>query len=231
MSKSAPLIELDNIQKTFFSPGGDYLALKGINLTVKKGEFVAIMGPSGSGKSTIMNIMGALDSPTGGTYKLKGKDISNYTNDQLAEIRNKEIGFIFQTFNLLPRTTVLGNVEKPMVYADIPAKERKQRAMKILERLGIADKASNLSNHISGGQIQRVAVARALAMNPAIILADEPTGNLDSKMAYEIMDIIKHLNSKKHTIVLITHENDIAAYAKRIVRLKDGLIESDKVKK
>jgi putative ABC transport system ATP-binding protein len=231
MSKNAPLIELINIQKTFFSPGGDYLALKGINLTIKKGEFVAIMGPSGSGKSTIMNIMGALDSPTGGTYKLKGKNISKYTNDQLAEIRNKEIGFVFQTFNLLPRTTVLANVEKPMVYADIPGKERKKRAMEILELVGIADKANNLANHISGGQIQRVAVARALAMNPSILLADEPTGNLDSKLAYEIMDFIKHLNDKGHTIVLITHENDLAAYAKRIVTLKDGLIESDKPNK
>ena len=231
MSKRAPLIDLNNVQKTFYSPGGDYLALKGINLTIKKGEFVAIMGPSGSGKSTIMNIIGALDSPTGGTYKLNGKDISNYSSDQLAEIRNKEIGFIFQTFNLLPRTTVLANVEKPMVYADIPVDERKERAMKILQLVGIADKAENLSNHISGGQIQRVAVARALAMNPAIILADEPTGNLDSKMAREIMDIIKRLHIEKHTIVLITHEDHLARYANRIVRLKDGLIESDKVKK
>ncbi len=231
MSKSTPLIELDNIQKTFYSPGGDYQAIRGINLTIRIGEFVAIMGPSGSGKSTLMNILGALDSSTGGTYKLNGKNISNYTEDQLAEIRNKQIGFVFQTFNLLPRTTVLANVEKPMVYADIPGKERKERAMKVLELVGIADKANNLSNHISGGQIQRVAVARALAMNPPILLADEPTGNLDTKMAYEIMDFIKKLNDKKHTIILITHENDIAAYSKRTVRLKDGLIESDEVTK
>ncbi|MDP4030969.1 MAG: ABC transporter ATP-binding protein [Candidatus Beckwithbacteria bacterium] len=231
MSQTAPLIELKNIQKTFVSPGGDYQALKDINLTIRKGEFVAIMGPSGSGKSTIMNIMGALDSPTQGSYKLSGKNISNYTNDQLAEIRNKQIGFIFQSFNLLPRTSVLANVEKPMVYAGIPAKERKKRAMELLELVGIADKANNLANHISGGQIQRVAVARALAMVPSILLADEPTGNLDSQMAYEIMDFIKQLNTKGHTIVLITHEDDIAAYSKRIVRLKDGQIESDKVNK
>lgn len=231
MSQTAPLIELKNIQKTFVSPGGDYQALKDINLTIRKGEFVAIMGPSGSGKSTIMNIMGALDSPTQGSYKLSGKNISNYTNDQLAEIRNKQIGFIFQSFNLLPRTSVLSNVEKPMVYAGIPAKERKKRAMALLELVGIADKANNLANHISGGQIQRVAVARALAMVPSILLADEPTGNLDSQMAYEIMNFIKQLNTKGHTIVLITHEDDIAAYSKRIVRLKDGQIESDKVNK
>lgn len=223
------MIELINVHKTYSSPGGDCQAIKDINLTINKGEFVAIMGPSGSGKSTIMNILGALDLPTKGIYKLNGKDISRYTEDQLAEIRNKQIGFIFQSFNLLPRSTVLANVEKPMIYADIPAEERTRRAMEILELLGIADKANNLSNHISGGQIQRVAVARALAMNPSIILADEPTGNLDSKMAYEIMDFIRRLNDKKHTIVLITHENDIAAYAKRMVRLKDGVIVSDKI--
>ncbi|MFC1626697.1 ABC transporter ATP-binding protein [Patescibacteria group bacterium] len=228
MNKTKPLIELLNIQKTYFSPGGDYQAIKGIDLTIMKGEFVAIMGASGSGKSTLMNIIGALDSPTSGTYKLNGKNISKYTEDQLAEIRNKEIGFIFQSFNLLPRTTVLANVEKPMVYADIPGKERRRRAMEVLELVGISDKANNLSNHISGGQIQRVAVARALAMNPPLLLADEPTGNLDTKMAYEIMDFIKQLNDKDHTIILITHEHDIASYAKRIIQLKDGLIESDK---
>lgn len=226
-----PLIHLQKITKTYFSPGGDYQALKGIDLEVHQGEFVAIMGPSGSGKSTMMNIVGALDTPTTGTYKLKGKDISKYTNDQLSEIRNKEIGFIFQSFNLLPRTTVLANVEKPMVYADIPTQERLQRAMKVLELVGLDSKADNLSNHISGGQIQRVAVARALVMDPSILLADEPTGNLDSKTAYEIMRFISSLNDKGNTIVLITHEDDIASYAKRIVRLRDGLIESDEPNK
>lgn len=222
-----PLIELKDITKTYYSPGGDYQALKGIDLQIETGEFVAVMGPSGSGKSTMMNLLGALDTPTSGTYKLKGKNIGNYSQDQLSEIRNKEIGFIFQSFNLLPRTTVLDNVQKPMVYADIPAKERYERAMKVLEQVGLESKADNLSNHISGGQIQRVAVARALVMNPSILLADEPTGNLDSKTAYEIMDFIADLNRQGNTIVLITHEDDIAQYAKRIVRLKDGLIESD----
>lgn len=227
-NKTNPLIQFENIKKTFSSPAGDYTALKGISFSVKESEFIAIMGPSGSGKSTIMNLIGALDSPTSGTYKLKGKDISNYTEDQLSEIRNKEIGFIFQSFNLLPRTTVQANVEKPMVFADIPAKERKERALKVLKLVGIDDKANNLSNHISGGQIQRVAVARALVMNPAILLADEPTGNLDSKTGTEILGFIQELNDKGRTVILITHEDDIAEYAKRIIRIKDGLIESDK---
>lgn len=227
-NKTNPLIQLENIKKTFSSPAGNYTALKGINFSVEEGEFIAIMGPSGSGKSTIMNLIGALDSPTSGTYRLKGKDISNYTEDQLSEIRNKEIGFIFQSFNLLPRTTVQANVEKPMVFADIPAKERKERALKVLKLVGIDDKANNLSNHISGGQIQRVAVARALVMNPAILLADEPTGNLDSKTGTEILGFIQKLNDRGRTVILITHEDDIAEYAKRIIRVKDGLIESDK---
>lgn len=209
----------------------EYRALKGIDLTINKGEFVAIMGPSGSGKSTTMHIMGALDTPTSGAYILDGKDISSYTDDQLAEIRNKEIGFVFQSFNLLPRTTVLDNVERPMMYANIPEKERKKRALEALELVKIAEKANNKSNQISGGQVQRVAIARALVMNPAIILADEPTGNLDSKTSHEIMTFFQQLNDQGHTIILITHEPDIALFSKRIVHLKDGLIISDKLNK
>ena len=231
MKKNKPLIELTDIEKTYFSPGGDYKAIKGISLTIKDGEFIALMGPSGSGKSTIMNILGALDSPTKGIHRFKGKNISKYTEDQLAEIRNKQIGFIFQSFNLLPRTTVLANVEKPMVFADIKADERKRRAIEVLDLVGLTDKAGNLSNHISGGQIQRVAVARALVMNPSILLADEPTGNLDSKTAHEIMGFIQKLNDKGRTILVISHENYIAAYAKRIIKIKDGLIISDKPNK
>jgi putative ABC transport system ATP-binding protein len=189
------------------------------------------MGPSGSGKSTTMHILGALDTPTSGQYILKGKNISSYNNDELARIRNREIGFIFQAFNLLPRTTVLKNVERPMMYAGIEAEEREKRAMECLKLVHIDSKANNLSNHISGGQIQRVAIARALVMNPAILLADEPTGNLDSKTAHEIMTFFQELNKKGHTIVLITHEDDIAAFAKRTIVLKDGEIISDKKNK
>lgn len=228
MQNDQVLIQTIDLEKTYSSPAGDYQALKGINLQVNTGEFVAIMGPSGSGKSTLMHILGALDSPTAGKYLLKGKNISHYSQDQLARLRNQEIGFVFQSFNLLPRTTVIANVEKPMIYADINATERKKRAMQVLELVGLADKADNLSNHISGGQIQRVAVARALVMEPAIIMADEPTGNLDTKTAYEIMEFFQELNRKGHTIILITHEDDIAAFAKRIIRIRDGQIESDK---
>jgi len=224
---SPSLIKLDHLIKTYKTAGGEYTALTDINLTIQAGEFVTIMGPSGSGKSTLMHILGALDSPTSGTYMLKGKNISSYNPDQLAGIRNQEIGFVFQSFNLLPRTTVLKNVERPMVYAGIPEKERYERAMKSLEMVHIETKANNLSNHISGGQIQRVAIARALIMNPAIILADEPTGNLDSKTAHEIMDIFAHMNKEGRTIILITHEEDIAAFAKRKIKLVDGQIVSD----
>lgn len=229
MARKDPLIELENIIKEY--PIGDgevYRAINGISLKVHEGEFVAIMGPSGSGKSTLMHILGALDVPTSGNYTLKGKNISSYTEDQLAEIRNKEIGFVFQTFNLLPRTTVLKNVEKPMMYAGIDKLERTKRALDALTRVGIVEKAENLSNRISGGQIQRVAIARALVMNPSIILADEPTGNLDSKTSHEIMKFIKKLNEDGKTIIIITHEQDIAAFAKRVVRLVDGRIVEDK---
>jgi putative ABC transport system ATP-binding protein len=226
------IISFQDITKSYkLGNDEEYKALKGINLTIKKGEFVSIMGPSGSGKSTTMHIMGALDIPTSGSYILDGRDISSYTDDQLAEIRNKEIGFVFQSFNLLPRTTVLDNVERPMMYANIPEKERKRRAFASLELVKIADKANNKSNQISGGQVQRVAIARALVMNPAIILADEPTGNLDSKTSHEIMTFFQQLNDQGNTIVLITHEPDIAAFSKRIVVLKDGLILTDKLNK
>lgn len=229
--ENKPLIILENIIKKYpLGDGNYYQALNGISFTVMRGEFIAIMGPSGSGKSTAMHIIGALDTPTKGNYFLNGKNIATYTDDQLAEIRNREIGFVFQSFNLLPRTTVLKNVERPMMYAGVGEKERVKRAIDALTLVKIEDKAQNLSNQISGGQIQRVAIARAIIMNPSIILADEPTGNLDSKTAHEIMDFFTALNKKGHTIIVITHENDIAAYAKRIIRLKDGAVVSDRKK-
>ena len=230
-NKKIPTIALRDITKSYATGSSVYQAIKGISLAIFEGEFVAIMGPSGSGKSTIMHIMGALDTPTSGTYLLNGKNISEYTQDQLAEIRNREIGFVFQSFNLLARTTVLDNVKRPLMYGGVPLTQQDQRALTCLRLVHLEDKAHNMSNHISGGQIQRVAIARALVMNPSMILADEPTGNLDSKTSHEIMTFLQDLNKKGHTIIVITHEPDIAAFAKRIIILRDGLILSDKQNK
>lgn len=229
--KNDQLIELIDVIKRYPLENGEYYqALNGISMKIGHGEFVSIMGPSGSGKSTTMHILGALDAPTAGKYLFKGRDISSYTNDELARIRNREIGFVFQTFNLLPRTTVFKNVERPMIYAGIKPEERKQRVMKTLELLGIADKANNLSNKISGGQIQRVAIARALIMNPSVILADEPTGNLDSKTSLEIMSLLHELHEKGSTILVITHNEKVAEFAHRKIHIIDGKIVSDKGK-
>lgn len=223
-----PLIELKNVIKRYPLEDGEcYQALNGVNLKIYDGEFVAVMGPSGSGKSTLMHILGVLDTASEGQYLFKEKDIASYTDDQLADIRNKEIGFVFQAFNLLPRTTVYKNVERPMLYGKIPVEDRGKRIAEILKLVGIEEKANNMSNKISGGQIQRVAIARALIMNPSIILADEPTGNLDTKTSHEIMKFIKKLNEKGHTIILITHEEDIASFAKRKIKMIDGKIVSD----
>lgn len=202
-------------------------ALRSVSIEISRGEYVAFMGPSGSGKSTLMNIIGCLDSPTGGRYILNDNDVSHLSENELAEIRNKEIGFVFQTFNLLPRSNALENVELPLIYAGMGKSMRKERAMQALESVSLADRADHKPNELSGGQRQRVAIARALVNNPSIILADEPTGNLDSKTSYDIMGLFNDLHSKGNTIIMVTHEEDIAEYAHRIVRLRDGLVESD----
>jgi putative ABC transport system ATP-binding protein len=202
--------------------------LKGITLDIQKNEYVALMGPSGSGKSTLMNILGCLDSPTAGTYILNNNDVSKMDDNALAEVRNKEIGFVFQQFNLLPRMTALENVALPLVYAGIPKKQRIQMAMEVVKKVGLEERSHHKPNELSGGQCQRVAIARALINNPSIILADEPTGNLDSKTSLEIMDILKRIHEGGNTVVLVTHEEDIANFAKRVIRLRDGIIESDK---
>ncbi|GIV40917.1 MAG: macrolide ABC transporter ATP-binding protein [Vicingaceae bacterium] len=224
------VIELNKIRKSF-KMGREWLeVLKGIDLKVFRNEYVALMGPSGSGKSTLMNILGCLDTPTSGEYFLNGKNVSRLDDDQLAAIRNKEIGFIFQTFNLMPRLTALENVALPLIYAGISKEERTRRAQEMLELVGLADRMNHKPNELSGGQRQRVAIARALVNNPSILLADEPTGNLDSKTSYEIMELFDDIHLQGNTIILVTHEEDIAEHAKRIIKLKDGVILEDTVK-
>lgn len=207
------------------------MALKSISINIDKSEYVAFMGASGSGKSTLMNIIGCLDTPTSGSYILNGNDVSDLTENELAEIRNKEIGFVFQTFNLLPRASALENVALPLVYAGYGSSEREEKALKALANVGLEDRAYHKPNELSGGQRQRVAIARALVNDPSIILADEPTGNLDSKTSYDIMDLFQELHDNGNTIIMVTHEEDIAEYSHRIIRLRDGLIESDTVNK
>jgi putative ABC transport system ATP-binding protein len=223
------MISLKNVSKIYTTDGVETSALRDISFEVKKGEFVAIMGPSGSGKSTLMHILGALDLPTSGEYLLDNANVSGLSDDELAEIRNKKIGFIFQAFNLLPRTTALKNVMLPMTYAGVPKEERRKKAEKYLQMVGLGDRMLHTSNKLSGGQQQRVAIARGLVMDPAILLADEPTGNIASAQAEEVMDIFHHLHQEGHTIVMITHEPDIAAHAMRTITIRDGKIESDKL--
>lgn len=225
MQKS--LITIEDIGRKYVIGSEVIHALKSVSLTIEKGEFVALMGPSGSGKSTLMNILGCLDTPSKGKYILNGIDVSHMTDNDLAEVRNKEIGFVFQTFNLLPRSTSLDNVALPLIYAGASKKERDARAAKALENVGLGNRVTHKPNELSGGQRQRVAVARALINNPSIILADEPTGNLDTKTSIEIMGLLEEIHSKGNTIILVTHEEDIAQHAHRIVRMRDGLIEKD----
>ncbi len=221
------VIEIRNITRDF--PLGQEIikVLRGIDLEIERGEYVAFMGPSGSGKSTLMNLLGCLDTPTSGTYILNGNDVSKMSDDELAEIRNKEIGFVFQTFNLLPRTTALENVALPMVYAGFSKAERKTRAEEVLTNVGLADRMDHKPNQLSGGQRQRVAVGRALVNKPSIILADEPTGNLDSKTSLEIMTLFDEIHAAGNTVILVTHEEEVANHAHRIIRLRDGMVESD----
>jgi putative ABC transport system ATP-binding protein len=225
-----PIIHLEGIRKSYFMGKQALQVLRGIDLNILKNEYVALMGPSGSGKSTLMNILGCLDSPTAGKYILNGQDVSKMSDDALADVRNKEIGFVFQQFNLLPRLTALENVALPLVYAGATRKQRTDMAMDVIKKVGLEDRSHHKPNELSGGQCQRVAIARALVNNPSIILADEPTGNLDSKTSIEIMEIFGKIQSSGNTVVLVTHEEDIANHAHRIVRLRDGIIESDKLR-
>ncbi len=225
------IISTSEIAKKYVMGSEVIMALKSISINIDKGEYVAFMGPSGSGKSTLMNIIGCLDTPTNGTYILNDNDVSDLTENELAEIRNKEIGFVFQTFNLLPRATALENVALPLIYAGLNSSDREEKALAALANVGLEDRAHHKPNELSGGQRQRVAIARALVNDPSIILADEPTGNLDSKTSYDIMDLFQDLHDNGNTIIMVTHEEDIAEYSHRIIRLRDGLIESDEVNK
>lgn len=223
------VIETTDIAKVYAMDAEEIHALRSVTIQIQRGEYVAFMGPSGSGKSTLMNIVGCLDTPSHGQYILNGQDVSRMSDNQLAEVRNKEIGFIFQSFNLLPRASALDNVALPLIYAGLNKRERNERALEALRSVGLADRASHRPNELSGGQRQRVAIARALVNNPSVLLADEPTGALDSKTSHEIMDLFEALYAKGNTIIMVTHEEDIARYAHRIVRLRDGLVESDEV--
>jgi putative ABC transport system ATP-binding protein len=223
------ILHLEHILKSYYLGKQELPVLKGITMDIHKNEYVALMGPSGSGKSTLMNILGCLDSPTGGKYLLNGKDVSSMHDDELAAVRNKEIGFVFQQFNLLPRLTAAENVALPLVYSGVSKKERAERAEAVLEKVRLTDRMHHKPNELSGGQCQRVAIARALINNPAIILADEPTGNLDSKTSHEIMEILGKIHDDGNTVILVTHEEDISHFAHRVIRLKDGLIETDKI--
>src|SRR6476660_7191692 len=223
-----PIIQLEDIRKSYYMGKQAISVLKGITMNIGKNDYVALMGPSGSGKSTLMNILGCLDSPTAGQYILNGQDVSQMEDDDLASVRNKEIGFVFQQFNLLPRLSALENVALPLVYAGISKKQRTEMAMDVVKKVGPEDRSHHKPNELSGGQCQRVAIARAMVNNPSIILADEPTGNLDSKTSIEIMDIFQKIHDSGNTVVLVTHEEDIAHYAQRVIRLRDGVIETDK---
>lgn len=225
-----PLIELKNIARRYVMGSETIHALRDVSLVIERGEYVAIMGPSGSGKSTLMNLLGCLDTPSSGEFILNNVRASEMDDNELAEVRNREIGFVFQSFNLLPRSDALHNVELPLIYSGMPAEQRRERALQALQNVGLSDRIHHRPNEMSGGQRQRVAIARALVNNPSIILADEPTGNLDSRTGEEIMGLFESLSRRGHTIILVTHEEDIARHARRIVRIRDGLIASDELR-
>ena len=225
-----PTLVIDNLVKTYVMGAAEVHALRGVSLRIDRNEYVAIMGPSGSGKSTLMNMIGCLDTPTSGSYLLEGRSVREMSDRQLAEVRNKRIGFVFQTFNLLPRATVLANVELPLVYGGVGKAERRKRAAEAIAMVGLSDRIHHRPNELSGGQRQRVAMARALVGNPSIILADEPTGNLDSATGEEIMSVIDELHARGQTVIVVTHEDHVAAHARRVIRLRDGMIEQDEVR-